>query len=143
MSNLITIGCVTINVIWLAIGLVFLSFAIIYLCLAIKSRQRVSFNDITIDKLNAEMFTPPPTTGVQSIVSDQDTIVRSESLKLIAKQLNKTTEEFEQHLNRNIFPKVQKHLDAIYRTSRRGFWIAGILAIISAVLAFLSAFMVL
>ena len=47
--------------------------------------------------------------------------VRSVGLGLIASQLNKMTKEFEQHLNQNIFPKVQKHLDEIYRTGRRGF----------------------
>jgi len=128
---------------WLAIGIIFLSFAIIYFCLAIKSRQKVILKNIEIDRLNEEEFRPRQATGIEVISDGQNTVVRSKGLELIASQLNKVTKDFEQHLNQNIFPKVQKHLDEIYRVSRRGFWIAGILAIISAVLAFLSAFMIL
>jgi hypothetical protein len=140
---LIEWGNIEVNYIWLAIGIIFLSFTIVYFRLAIKSSQKVSLKNIEINKLNEEAFRPRQATGIEVISAGQNTVVRSKGLELIASQLNKVTKDFEQHLNQNIFPKVQKHLDEIYQTSRRGFWIAGILAIISAVLAFLSAFMVL
>lgn len=143
MSHLITIGHVNINIMWLAMGLIFLSFTIIYFRLAIKSRQEVSLKNIEIAKLDEKAFTPRQAQGIEVINDGQNTIVRSKGLELIASQLNKMINEFEQHLNRNIFPKVQKHLAEIYQTSSKGFWIAGILAAVSTVLAFLSAFQIL
>jgi hypothetical protein len=134
---------IKVNVIWLAIGIIFLSFAIVYLRLAIKSRQKVSLKNIEIDKLNEEEFRPKQAAGMEIIADGQNVIVRSKGLELIASQLNKITGKFEQHLNQNILPKIKEHINEIYRTSGRGFWIAGILAIVSTVLAFLSAFMVL
>ena len=138
---------IKVNVIWLAIGIIFLVFTIVYFRLATKSRQKVNLENIQIGKLDEGQFTPTPGTAMETIMELTDdgpkATVRSAGLKLIASQLNKITKEFEQHLNQNIFPKVQEHLDEIYRTSSRGFWTAGILAIISTILAFLSAFMVL
>jgi len=138
---------IKVNVIWLAIGIIFLVFTIVYFRLATKSRQKVNLGNIEIGKLDEGEFTPTPGTAMETIMELTDegpkATVRSAGLKLIASQLNKITKEFEQHLNQNVFPKVQKHLDEIYRTSSRGFWIAGILAIVSTVLAFLSAFMAL
>ena len=138
---------IKVNVIWLAIGIVFIVFAIIYFRLVTKSSQEVGFENIEIDKLNEEEFTPTPGTAMEITMEITDAgpkaTERSAGLKLIASQLNKVTGKFEQHLNQNIFPKVQKHLDEIYRTSSRGFLTAGILATVSAVLSFLSAFQVL
>jgi len=134
---------INVNYMWLAIGIIFLSFAIVYLRLAIKSRQKVSLKNIEIDKLNEEEFRPKQAAGMEIIADGQNAIVRSKGLELIASQLNKMTGKFEQHLNQNTFPKIQKHLAEIYRASSRGFLVAGILAIVSTVLAFLSAFQVL
>jgi len=125
-----------------------MSFTIIYFRLARKSSQQVSLKDIKIDKLDEEVFTPPQGVGQQTITTigpdgQISSETRSQSLKSIASQLNKATEEFEQHLNRNIFPKVKEHLNEIYRTGKQGFLIAGIVSVISMVLAFLSAFQVL
>jgi len=127
-----------VNVIWLAIGIVFMSFTIIYFRLARKSSQQVSLKDIKIDKLDEEVFTPPQGVGQQTITTigpdgQISSETRSQSLKSIASQ----------HLNRNIFPKVKEHLNEIYRTGKQGFLIAGIVSVISMVLAFLSAFQVL
>ena len=134
---------IRVDVISLAIGIIFLSFTIVYLRLAIKSRQEVNFKNIEIDKLDEKAFAPRQAAGMEIISDGQNTVVRSKGLELIASQLNKMTKEFEQHLNQNIFPKVQKHLAEIYRTSSKSFWLAGILAAVSTVLAFLRAFMVL
>ena len=143
---LIECGNIKINLMWLAIGIIFLSFTIVYFRLAIKSRQKVSLKNIEIDKLDEELFMPKSSAAEEVTVellpnNEVRREVRSVGLRLIASQLNKMTKEFEQHLNQNIFPKVQKHLDEIYRTSGRGFWIACILAFVSTVLSFLSAFL--
>ena len=132
---------IKVNAIWLAIGIIFLSFTIVYFRLALKSRQKVSLKNIEIDKLNEEEFTPRNKEA--AIEGSPNGTIRSTGLKLIASQLNKMTGKFEQHLNQDILPKIKEHINEIYRTSSRGFLTAGILAIISTVLAFLSAFQVL
>jgi len=144
---LIEWGNINVNYMWLTIGIIFLSLTIVYFRLAIKSRQKVSLKNIEIDKLDEEAFTPTPGTAMEITMEITDAgpkaTERSAGLKLIASQLNKITKEFEQHLNQNILPKIKEHINEIYRTSSRGFWTAGILAIVSTILAFLSAFLIL
>ncbi len=141
-------GNININYMWLAIGIIFLSLTIVYLRLAIKSRQKVSLKNIEIDKLDEDLFMPKSGAAeeINVVVLPNNEVrreVRSVGLKLIASQLNKMTGKFEQHLNQDILPKIKEHINEIYRTSSRGFLTACILAIISTVLAFLSAFQVL
>ena len=135
------------KILWLIIGIIYLVLSIPYFYLAYKAKQKVSLEDIQIDRLPVEPFMPRGNTGLEvrtEIGADGvRSEIRSPVFKPIIDHANYIADSVQTHLNQFIFPKVKEYLDETSQINTRGFIVAGVLSVIAAIIAFLIAFFVL
>jgi len=132
---------------WLIVGIVNLVLAGYYFYLVWKSRQKISLKDIQIDRLPIEPFMPRGNAAleVKAVIGPSGTSreVRSPVFEPIINHANKIADNVQKHLNESIFPDIKKYLDDTSRVNSNGFLVAGTLSLVAAIVAFLSAVLIL
>ncbi len=112
------------KILWIVVGIVYFALALSYFYLAWKSRQKVRLKNIQIDRLPLGPSVPKGSVALEDYA-------------------NYLADSVQKHLNRFTFPTIEKYLDETSRINTRGFIIAGVLSLLAATLAFLSAFLIL
>ncbi len=135
------------KIVWIIIGVIYLIITAISFVLACKSRKRQSLDEIQLDELPTEPYEPKKNTGfyVSTTITNGGlkSEFRSQVFVDIIGHFNKEINKFQDYINKATLPKLQGYIDTTSKVSVTGYIVAGILSLISTILAFLSAFMVL
>jgi hypothetical protein len=135
------------KIVWIIIGVIYLIITVISFVLACKSRKKQHLDEIQLDELPTEPYEPKRSAGFEVVTKQTDegstTEVRSQVFVDIVGHFNKQINKFQDYINKATLPRLQKYIDNTSKVSVTGYIVAGILSLISTILAFLSAFMVL
>jgi len=134
------------KILWLILCIIYLALAGFYFYLAYKSRQKVVLKNLQITKSTAEPFMPKNAAFEAKVTIDSEGVhhdVRSAGSKPIIDYSNYLADSVQQHLNQSILPSIKDYLDETSRINTSGFIVAGSLSLVAAILAFLSAFLIL
>jgi len=133
--------------VWIIIGIVYLIITIISFVLACKSRKKQNLDEIQLDELSTEPYEPKENTGfyLHTTITNQGakSELRSQVFVDIVEHFNKQVKKFQDYINRATLPKLQEYIDKTSKVNTIGYVVAGIVSLIAAILAFLSAFMIL
>ena len=131
---------------WIIIGTVYLLFVIISFVLAYKSSKKQNLTKVQLEELPTEPYEPMENTGFYvctTITNEKVTSeTRSQVFVDIVKHFNKQMNNFQDYINKTTLPKLQEYIDNTSRINTTGYIVAGILSLIAATLAFLSAFLI-
>jgi len=136
-----------VKILWIVVGIVYFAIALSYFYLAWKARQKIRLKNLELDKLPVESFIPKGSSALEVRVEARPNgvhrEVRSAGSEAIIEGINYVIDAVQKHLNRFTFPSIEKYLDETSRINTRGFIVAGMLSLIAATIAFLTAFLVL
>jgi len=135
------------KVVWIVIGIFYLIFTIVSFVLACKSRKKQNLGEIQLDELPTEPYEPKKNAGFYIGTTKTNEGLKSEFRSQvfvdIVGHFNKQIHEFQDYINKVTLPKLQGYIDTTSKVSVTGYTVAGILSLISTIIAFLSAFMIL
>jgi len=136
------------KIVWIVIGIIYLIITVASFVLACKSRKKQNLDEIQLDELPTEPYEPKKNAGfyIGTTTTQNGKLeseIRSQVFVDIIKHFNKQIIKFQDYINAATLPKLQEYIDNTSKVSMTGYIVAGILSLISTILAFLSAFMVL
>jgi len=134
------------NIAWIIIGVIYLLFVTISFVLAYKSSKKQNLTEVQLEDLSIEPYKPMENVGfhVRTIVTNEKVTseTRSQVFVDIVNHFNKQISIFQDYINKTTLPKLQEYIDNTSRINTTGYISAGILSLVAAILAFLSAFLV-
>jgi len=135
------------KVVWIVIGIFYLIFTVVSFVLACKSRKKQNLDEIQLDKLPTEPYEPKKNVGVYvgTTITNEGfkSEFRSQVFVDIIGHFNKQINKFQDYINKVTLPKLQDYIDTTSKVSVTGYTVASVLSLISSIIAFLSAFMIL
>jgi hypothetical protein len=135
------------KIVWIIIGVIYLIITVISFALAYKSHKRQNLDKIQLDELPTEPYEPKKNVGFYVGTTITNGGLRSEFRSQvfvdIVGHFNKQINKFQDYINKATLPKLQDYIDNTSKVNFTGYIVAGILSLISTILAFLSAFMIL
>jgi hypothetical protein len=135
------------KVIWLVIGIFYLILTVASFILACKSRKKQNLEKIQLDELPTEPYEPKKNTGfyVSTTITNEGSRseFRSQVFVDIIGHFNKQINKFQDYINKTTLPKLQDYINATSKVNVTGYIVAGVLSLISTIIAFLSAFVIL
>jgi len=135
------------KIVWIIIGVIYLIITVMSFVLAYRSRKKQNLDEIQLDELPTEPYEPKENTGfyVSTTITNGGlkSEFRSQVFVDIVGHFNKQISKFQDYINRATLPKLQGYIDTTSKVSVIGYIVAGILSLISTILAFLSAFLIL
>ncbi len=135
------------KIVWIAIGIFYLIFTVVSFVLACKSRKKQNLDEIQLDELPTEPYEPKKNVGfyMGATLTNEGLKpeFRSQVFVDIIGHFNKQINKFQDYINKVTLPKLQGYIDTTSKVSVTGYTVAGILSLISTIIAFLSAFMIL
>ena len=135
------------EVVWIVIGIFYLIFTVVSFVLACKSRKKQNLDEIKLDELPTEPYEPKANVGFETVTTitngKVESKIRSQVFVDIIGHFNKQIKKFQDYMNKATLPKLQEYIDNTSKINMTGYIVAGILSLIAAILAFLSAFLIL
>ncbi len=135
------------KIVWIIIGAIYLIITVISFVLACKSRKKQNLDEIQLDELSTEPYEPKQNTGFYVSTTITNGGLKSEFRSQVSvdiiRHFNKQINKFQDYINKATLPKLQGYIDTTSKVSVTGYIVAGMLSLISTILAFLSAFLIL